>query len=1215
MLKTRRIKKTIIIFLIMSLIYANCNTALFSIISYANDVKTTGIENSEENEEPKEELQIETTEFVKNKMSEQETEYQEELTINFSHDKALKEITVSEDKTLITNDTQSETQETTETEEKSLANVFYKSTKINKNELINKIGENGTLEIDYTVLETTNNTEAQVQSNQNSLEEPDSYSMTILSNLNENGVLNPGVIIAENGNVKIDNSTVADSEGNITIIYPNKVNFTSAKISTDNKEVSDLKIINTRTIEAIENVDNVKLLKITKRIYVKASDDEVLLNLYKTTSKQIGYSRTTASLGIDRDKFSTRVANKTYFTITMKTNSDIYDLYKNPQFIIEVPDIVRDVTIDGTVLINNTVFTIAETKIVDLSTGNKGILVKLNGEQVAMTSEEENTQIVVETTIETDKLIPTVEKEFNLFYTNEAAKSYNVSGTATMGSETVKVQFVSDKDIITETKATVGEKSATANNTLVVTTDDARTVKIEETIINNTEEKIDAVILGAVTNMSEIAEIQNVYYTENENATIDLTNTQNGWSTTKTENAKKYLIVVNNFEQGQIIKYSYSVNMVDGIKEDYDHEIKMDIYQNNEIKKTSKVTIRQEAKREIEVITDKIKANIEIDHSMKLKIMNGTKFKINIENLTEEDMSNVTLDVKLPMVFKQIYSVEEFEGSSWDQKTNILHIPNITIEKKSIKTILINIVPEDFEKTVETITATVLYEDKTIELSDSIELIAPATIKATLTSNKEGVTLKPNEEIIYTVNLKNESSEFASVNVKFPSITQFDITKIEYKNKTTGQTKYISGASILGEITSIYLNGEDEAEIKLYCIAKELENDSTQVVYASITGRQIVDTETNKLTNKISKKTQTIPDNPDKPDKPDQPDKPDKPDKPDEPVVVKNNNTVKGTAWLDKNQDGRRDNDEILLKDIQAVLIDSKTSEEVAKTVTDAKGQYEFTKVKDGSYIVEFRYNTDTFTVTDYKKQGVDEELNSDVIRTTQNGETVAKTEVVELSGEKVAIFDAGFVVNKKFDMWLNKGITKVTVRNDSGTESYSFNSADLAKVEIKDKYVKGSIILVEYEISITNVGELEGFTKKIADNMPEGMTFNSELNSAWYEGTDGKLYCNSMADKELAPGETAIVKLILTKEMKDDKVGTILNKANIEEVYNEYLINDTNKENDSSEASLIVSIKTGQAESYMWLVIVVIAIIGIGTFGVIKITNKDVNVVEERRK
>ena len=84
---------------------------------------------------------------------------------------------------------------------------------------------------------------------------------------------------------------------------------------------------------------------------------------------------------------------------------------------------------------------------------------------------------------------------------------------------------------------------------------------------------------------------------------------------------------------------------------------------------------------------------------------------------------------------------------------------------------------------------------------------------------------------------------------------------------------------------------------------------------------------------------------------------------------------------------------------------------------------------------------------------------------------------------------------------------------------------------------------------------------------------------------------------------------------MKDDKVGTILNKANIEEVYNEYLINDTNKENDSSEASLIVSIKTGQAESYMWLVIVVIAIIGIGIFGVIKITNKDVNVVEERRK
>ena len=49
-------------------------------------------------------------------------------------------------------------------------------------------------------------------------------------------------------------------------------------------------------------------------------------------------------------------------------------------------------------------------------------------------------------------------------------------------------------------------------------------------------------------------------------------------------------------------------------------------------------------------------------------------------------------------------------------------------------------------------------------------------------------------------------------------------------------------------------------------------------------------------------------------------------------------------------------------------------------------------------------------------------------------------------------------------------------------------------------------------------------------------MTFNSALdvNSGWYTGTDGNLYSEALQDKELKSGESATVKLILSKQMTE---------------------------------------------------------------------------------
>ena len=161
MLKTKIIKKNIIALLVISLIYANINLAVLGSITYAIDNKNVEIEatENEQNEEAKV-LKIEVSEFCKNNMQEQETEYQEKLTVALEQDKEIGRIEISDINTKINfeeleeNATETEEQQENITEPIDIRIVFYKTTKINKEELVNKIGTNGLLEIKYNELET-----------------------------------------------------------------------------------------------------------------------------------------------------------------------------------------------------------------------------------------------------------------------------------------------------------------------------------------------------------------------------------------------------------------------------------------------------------------------------------------------------------------------------------------------------------------------------------------------------------------------------------------------------------------------------------------------------------------------------------------------------------------------------------------------------------------------------------------------------------------------------------------------------------------------------------------------------------------------------------------------------------------------------------------------------------------------------------------------------
>ena len=274
---------------------------------------------------------------------------------------------------------------------------------------------------------------------------------------------------------------------------------------------------------------------------------------------------------------------------------------------------------------------------------------------------------------------------------------------------------------------------------------------------------------------------------------------------------------------------------------------------------------------------------------------------------------------------------------------------------------------------------------------------------------------------------------------------------------------------------------------------------------------------------------------------------------------------------------------------------------------TTSTGFYSFTKVKKGEYIVIFEYDTAQYGLTAFNKAGIPESDTSKVIvkKLNVDGEDkdVAATEIIKIDNENVANINIGLVMAKKYDLQLDKYISKVTVQNNK-TVTKDYNEQTLVKQEIDAKQVNSTTVIVEYTLKVTNKGDVTAYVKKIADYLSSDYKFNSELNKDWYQsGND--VYCTGLANTKIEPGESKEVKLTVIKEMKENNTGLVNNTAEIVSSYNELGLTDINStegnktkgENDMASADLIISIRTGQVVMTVFLVITTVIILGVAIF------------------
>lgn len=333
---------------------------------------------------------------------------------------------------------------------------------------------------------------------------------------------------------------------------------------------------------------------------------------------------------------------------------------------------------------------------------------------------------------------------------------------------------------------------------------------------------------------------------------------------------------------------------------------------------------------------------------------------------------------------------------------------------------------------------------------------------------------------------------------------------------------------------------------------------------------------------------------------------------------------ITGTAWIDVNKNGQREEGEEILAGVQVALLYKSNSQMVKDEITGAdkitttndSGKYEFSNLKPNEYLVLFLYDAGKYSITDYQKDGVAESVNSDAtsMKIVLNGEQrqAGVSNTIKIINSNIRDIDIGLFVAEKFDLRLDKYISKVTTTTPSnGTKTYHYNNSKITKREIAGKDVGNTSLVVEYKIVVTNEGQVEGYVKKIIDYLPEDAKFSSELNKDWYvSDNNGAAYNTALENEKIAPGQSKEVKLVLSFAITNKNIGKMINNnAEIYESYNELGLEDIDSiaanrlesEDDMSNADIIVSIATGKVVIYTTFALAIITLLGFGIFEIKK--------------
>ena len=827
--------------------------------------------------------------------------------------------------------------------------------------------------------------------------------------------------------------------------------------------------------------------------------------------------------------------------------------------------------------------------------GMKAYKIELNGELQPAETINMDYQLVIPTQLEA-----------GVTNYNKTDITYSYNGQALSTSSTIQlfteqeptIDVTTDAGISAQITATTANGQEVADGTEIF---EGQPVEYTVTLENNTGRDL--------TNIQLVADHTNaVYYvqTERDPVTADYPELEDKIIITeKDENAENITRQLSELKNGETVTFTYLISpkRIDGNEMTGHITVTADSLETQEINTITNII--KDATIAVEVINN-------VDENFVPTVGDVISFKFNVTNYLPENQENVKLTIYTSELLSCIDEPEYIQEqlgfeASYENDALVLNIPTLSAnETTSFNiTFVFGEIPEDMVNTNVTLYCVAQENNGNIYYSNTIERQVDRTIakiEATQSSNAEGNVVKAGDTITYMAEITNVDTAIDADDLQIVQYLEAKNAQIKnaYLETSNGQ---IVDAIVLSETEARFeydlKQGETVQYVAEVTVSEEQvldeDYDHQIVSYMSLAWNMGGTLDLNPIVTEVVDNTTTPGDNDDNND-----------DNNNDNNGDNNNdeaddNFISGTAWLDSNKDGTKGDNESGIADIEIHLMNAQTEEIIKTARTNSEGFYQFDHLNEGNYIVIFNYDSSKYRTTQYKKDGVDETRNSDVIQKEVNGKISTITDTLTIHNGGLSNINAGFIENEIFDISLNKTISKVIVQNAQGTRQITYNKEKLAKVEIRSKYIENTTVLVEYNIEIKNEGELQGYVNEIVDYIPSDLQFSSEINKDWYIGSDGNLHNNSLLNNVINPGETKTITLTLTKQMTAENTGNSINTAEIAETSNDFSVVDTDSipnnkkdgEDDISSAELIISVGTG-AVVVSISIIVILIIVGV---------------------
>ena len=426
-----------------------------------------------------------------------------------------------------------------------------------------------------------------------------------------------------------------------------------------------------------------------------------------------------ASITTSNNRLSTIVKNENVeIKVTLENDSADDTMYTNPKIKITFPENIETINVKDCKVYFDDELEIDEDSIMfyENGDGTKTLELKLKGTQTKYNNvAAKGATVVLTTDITLNTLIPTTNTQITAEITN---------GDSTVTNVATDVKYIAPSGVVTTNSMTGyngDEKIEVINGesqkALIPTKAEQKEVTYTMNVINNYENTLDHVVVLGRTPFKDNKDVSTslslgsnitmplasgitvtgvdaskvtIYYSENGEATTDLSNSQNGWTTSVTDytKIKSYMIVLNEdyaMNGGDTFTFTYKATLPANL--DYDQEVyeNYGVFFNNN--KTSGTITDKAIATKIGFTTGSIakldaKLTSTIGEGASVKSGEILEYELTINNTGVVDAENTTVEIKLPSELSFIpqdgddytYKVpedEEYDESRYEELLNL----------------------------------------------------------------------------------------------------------------------------------------------------------------------------------------------------------------------------------------------------------------------------------------------------------------------------------------------------------------------------------------------------------------------------------------------------------------------------------------------------------------------------------------------------------------